>query len=153
MKKLIAALSIILSLGCYGQSVEKNAKDYLGTLYTETAIKLDSAQFYNKLDSVTLSNITALEIVITSTTGDFLSDREETIMYDDGSGDEVPNNGNLTSTRKTNFINYNSDAQSGEGKFLYYKIKTIEESSPNLLTGSKYTYKLTILVGDEYSLF
>jgi len=151
MRNLIATLAIALSLGSYGQSVEQNAKDYLETNYELTAVKLDSAQFAHSLDSITINNVTALEIIITSTTGDFIADETHTIIEDDGF--ELPNNGNLTSTRKTNPINYRSDAQSGEGKFLYYTVKKTEEPSENSITGSKYTYQLTILVGEEYSLF
>jgi len=151
MRKSITIFTIILSLGSYGQSVEQNAKDYIEKKYELAAVKLDSAQFANSLDSITINDVTALEIVITSTTGDFMADETHTIMDEDGW--ELPNNGNLTSTRKTNLINYRSDAQSGEGEFLYYTVKKTEEPSENYITGGKYTYQLTILVGDEYSLF
>ena len=152
MKKLIAALSIVLTLNSYGQLIEENfqavkvnTKEYLRQRFESEPVLLNDKEFKAKLDSIDTNGILAYKFIITSWTGNFIQDEQYVIYPEDN---EWALSNDLQSKEEITKINVTPEGK--ESDFIYYKLEIIEDDTYEWMTSSKLAYKLTILQGTEY---
>jgi len=156
MKKLIAALSIALTLNSYGQSIEENfqtvkvnTKEYLRQRFESEPVLLNDKEFKAKLDSIDTNGILAYKFIITSWTGNFIQDEQDVIYPEDCfECNEYAIDNKLKSNEEKTKINVTPEGK--ESDFIYYKLEIIEDDTYEWFTSSKLAYKLTILQGTEY---
>jgi len=156
MKKLIAALSIALTLNSYGQSIEENfqtvkvnTKEYLRQRFESEPVLLNDKEFKAKLDSIDTNGILAYKFIITSWTGNFIQDEQDVIYPEDCfECNEYAIDNILQSNKEKTKINVTPEGK--ESDFIYYNLEIIEDNTYEWFTSSKLAYKLTILQGTEY---
>lgn len=156
MKKLIAALSIVLTLNSYGQSIEENfqavkvnTKEYLRQRFESEPVRLNDKEFKAKLDSIDTNGILAYKFIITSWTGNFIQDEQDVIYPEDCfECNEYAIDNQLQSKEEITKINVTPKGK--ESDFIYYKLEIIEDDTYEWMTSSKLAYKLTILQGTKY---